>query len=72
VTLRRSVNSYGQRYIPDDLNHPEPTASPYRAVISSLVGNKDLFRGHAVAQLVEALRYKPKGSIPEGVIGIFR
>jgi hypothetical protein len=26
--------------------------------------------GHAVAQLVEALRYKP-GSIPDGVIGIF-
>jgi hypothetical protein len=28
---------------------------------------------HAVAQLVEALRYKPKvaGSIPDGVIGIF-
>ena len=30
-------------------------------------------RGHAVAQLVEALHYKPKvsGSIPDGVIGIF-
>ena len=29
--------------------------------------------GHAMAQLVEALRYKPKtaGSIPDGVIGIF-
>jgi len=29
--------------------------------------------GHAVAQLVEALRYKPKvaGSILDGVIGIF-
>jgi hypothetical protein len=27
--------------------------------------------GHAVAQLVEALRYKPEGSIPDGVIGIF-
>ena len=27
-------------------------------------------RGHAVAQLVETLRYKP-GSIPDGVIGIF-
>jgi hypothetical protein len=26
--------------------------------------------GHAVAQLVEALRYKP-GSIPDGVIKIF-
>jgi len=26
---------------------------------------------HAVAQLVEALRHKPAGSIPEGVIGIF-
>ena len=28
---------------------------------------------HAVAQLVEALRYRPKvaGSIPDGVIGIF-
>jgi len=25
--------------------------------------------GHAVVQLVEALRYKP-GSIPDGVIGI--
>jgi hypothetical protein len=30
-------------------------------------------RGHAVAHLVEALRYKPedRGSIPDGVIGIF-
>ena len=30
-------------------------------------------RGHAVAQLVEALRYKSEvaGSIPDGVIGIF-
>jgi hypothetical protein len=29
--------------------------------------------GYAVAQLVEALLYKPKfaGSIPDGVIGIF-
>jgi hypothetical protein len=29
--------------------------------------------GHAMAQLVEALRYKPevRGSIPDGVIGIF-
>jgi hypothetical protein len=29
--------------------------------------------GYAVAQLVEALRYKPEvaGSIPHGVIGIF-
>jgi hypothetical protein len=29
--------------------------------------------GHAVAQLAEALRYKPKvgGSIPDGVIRIF-
>jgi hypothetical protein len=29
--------------------------------------------GHAVAQLFEALRYKPEvaGSIPDGVIGIF-
>jgi hypothetical protein len=29
--------------------------------------------GHAVAQLVEALRYKPEvaGSIPNGVIAIF-
>ena len=29
--------------------------------------------GHAVAQLVEALRYKPEvaGLIPDGVIGIF-
>ena len=27
--------------------------------------------GHAVAQLVEALRYKVAGSIPDGVIGIF-
>jgi hypothetical protein len=24
-----------------------------------------------VAQMVEALRYKPEGSIPDGVIGIF-
>jgi hypothetical protein len=28
-----------------------------------------LYMGHAVAQLVEALRYK--GSIPDGVIEIF-
>jgi hypothetical protein len=28
--------------------------------------------GHAVAQLVEALHYKPEGLIPDGVIGIFR
>jgi hypothetical protein len=30
-------------------------------------------RGHAVAQLVEALRYNPEGRglIPDGVIGIF-
>jgi len=29
--------------------------------------------GHAVARLVEALRYKPEvaGSIPDGVTGIF-
>jgi hypothetical protein len=33
-----------------------------------------LQRGHTVAQLVEALRYKPEvpGSIPDGVIGNFR
>jgi len=33
-----------------------------------------LLLGHAVAQLVEALRYKPEGSglnAPDGVIGIF-
>jgi hypothetical protein len=30
-----------------------------------------LFMGYAVAQLVEALRYKPGGSIPDGVTGIF-
>jgi hypothetical protein len=32
-----------------------------------------LLWGHAVAQLVEALRYKPErpGSIPDGVTGIF-
>jgi hypothetical protein len=29
-----------------------------------------VLRGHAVAQMVEALHYKPD-SIPEGVIGIF-
>jgi hypothetical protein len=28
-------------------------------------------RGHAVAQLVEALRYKPERSIRHGVTGIF-
>ena len=28
-------------------------------------------RGYEVAQLVEALRYKIAGSIPDGVIGIF-
>ena len=27
--------------------------------------------GHAMAQFVEALRYKPAGSIPDGVAGIF-
>jgi hypothetical protein len=27
--------------------------------------------GHVVAQLVEALRHKPEGSIPDGFIGIF-
>ena len=27
--------------------------------------------GHAVAQLVEALRYKPEDAISDGVIGIF-
>jgi hypothetical protein len=32
-----------------------------------------VLQGYAVAQLVEALRYKPKGpgSISDGVIGIF-
>jgi len=30
-----------------------------------------LIVGHAVAQLVEALRYKPEGSIPDGVTGFF-
>jgi hypothetical protein len=32
-----------------------------------------LLLGHVVAQLVEALRYKPKiaGSVPVGVIGFF-
>jgi len=28
--------------------------------------------GHAVAQLVEALRYKPEDRIPDDLIGIFR
>jgi hypothetical protein len=28
-------------------------------------------KGHAVAQLVEALRYKPEGGGFDGVIGIF-
>jgi len=27
--------------------------------------------GHPVAQLVEALRHNPEGSIPDGVTGIF-
>jgi hypothetical protein len=27
--------------------------------------------GYAVAQFVEALRYKAEGSIPDGVFGIF-
>jgi hypothetical protein len=30
-----------------------------------------LFSGSAMAQLVEALRYKPQVSIPDGVIGNF-
>ena len=30
-----------------------------------------LYKGHAVVQLVEALRYKVAGSILDGVIGIF-
>ena len=36
-------------------------------------GSQYIFVGHAVAQLVEALRYKSEnaGSIPNGVIGIF-
>ena len=39
----------------------------------SLCMSVALFRGHAVAQLDEALRYTRKvaGSIPDGVIGIF-
>ena len=43
----------------------------------NVVGNNkthlDSHVGHAVAQLVETLRYKPKvaGSIPDCVIGIF-
>jgi len=32
---------------------------------------KTLKIGHPVAHLVEALRYNPEGSIPDGVIGIF-
>jgi hypothetical protein len=41
--------------------------------IQALSDTFNLFRGHAVAQLVEALRYKSegRGSIPDGVIGIF-
>jgi hypothetical protein len=41
-------------------------------------GEKKLFYtpvsivGYGVAELVEALRYKPEGSIPDGVIGIFQ
>jgi len=31
----------------------------------------DLTRGHAAGHLVEALRYKPEGSILDGVIGMF-
>ena len=27
--------------------------------------------GHAVAHIFEALHYKPEGSIPDGVFGIF-
>jgi hypothetical protein len=29
------------------------------------------YLGHALAQLVEALRYKPECLIPDGVIGFF-
>jgi hypothetical protein len=28
-------------------------------------------QGHTVAQLIDALRYKVAGSIPDGVLGIF-
>jgi hypothetical protein len=35
---------------------------------------KFMLKGHVAAQLVEAQHYKPEGtgSIPDGVIGIFR
>jgi hypothetical protein len=37
-----------------------------------LIGSTEYLRGTLpVAQLVEALRYKVVGSIPDGVIGIF-
>jgi hypothetical protein len=38
----------------------------------SLTNNLFILWGHAVAQLVEALRYKPERSIPDGVTGIFQ
>ena len=50
----------------------------YKTVLLKLVNSNFISHlgtvvGHAVAQLVEALRYKPesRGSIPDGVTGIF-
>jgi len=48
----------------------EPIIYMYTLVLNvSVVLN--LSWGYAVAQLVDALRYKLAGSIPDGVIGIF-
>jgi len=48
----RLVNSNDQDHISDDLNHPEPTASPNdcrNPVISSSVGSEDLLSAGAEA-----------------------
>ena len=44
-----------------------------KAILLDLCTASTDFKGHAVAQLVEALRYKPEdpGSIPNGVIANF-
>jgi hypothetical protein len=47
-----------------------------RSYLNHLVHcTRTYIRGYAVAQLVEALRYKPEGgggSIPDGITGIFQ
>jgi hypothetical protein len=56
-----------RRHIPKDLNPQQDRCKNLKFRKVQAVGGG----GHTVAQLVEALRYKPEGSIPDGVIGIF-